>query len=133
VKTKSSLYGAELGALGFGLPLKVIGVSVYQAAGKDAIDVSDPPGMLTGSRELVAKGEWRRATITMDRADGGPCTTTIKVTGESGTTQTEVDSRIGYDGGAALPQVLVGAFFTSPEADGGVETVIDDVLFTQTK
>lgn len=133
VKTKSSLYGAALGALGFGLPLKVIGVSVYKATGKDGIDVSDPPGTLTGSSEYVEQNEWRRATITMIRTDGGPTTTSIKVTKAGQTSETEVDSRVGYDGGAGLPEILVGAFFTSPEQDGGVETVIDDILFIQTK
>ena len=133
VKKKSSLYGATLGALGFGKPFKVIGVSVYTAPGKDGIDISDPPGMMTGTTEYVEPNEWRRATITMSRADGGPCTTSIKVTKAGQTAVSEVDSRIGYDGGAGLPEILVGAFFTSPEKDGGVETVIDDILFVQTK
>jgi len=133
VKTKSSLYGATLGALGFGLPLKVVGVSVYAAPGKDGIDISDPPGRLTGSTEYVEPKEWRRATITMIRADGGPSTTRIRVTKADQTAETEVESLSGYDGGASLPELLVGAFFTSPEKDGAVETLIDDILFTQTK
>ena len=133
VKTKSTLYGAALGALGFGKPLKVIGVSVYKAPGKDGIDISDPPGTLTGSTESVEPNEWRRATITMSRPDGGPTTTSIRVTKAGSTSETEVDSRTGYDGGAGLPELLVGAFFTSAEMDGGVETVIDDILFVQTK
>ncbi len=133
VKKKSTLYGATLGALGFGKPFKVIGVSVYAAPGKDGIDISDPPGTLTGTTEYVEPNEWRRATITMTRPDGGPCTTSIKVTKAGQTAESEVDSRTGYDGGAGLPQLLVGAFFTSGEKDGGVETVIDDILFVQTK
>ncbi|HSO40529.1 MAG TPA: hypothetical protein VLT33_48715 [Labilithrix sp.] len=134
VKTKSSLYGATLGALGLGPTptLKLIGVSVYKASPKDGIDISDPPGSLTGSSEFVDKGDWRRATITMQRAGAGPYTTTVVVTSKTGTL-TQVDSRLGFDGGAGPTEILVGAFFTSPEPDGGVETVIDDVLVTQTK
>lgn len=133
VRTKSSLYGAAIGALGVsGSPFKVTGVSVYQATGKDAIDVSDPPGMLTGTRELVAVGEWRRATITMLRNDAGVYTTTTMVDSELGI-PTLVDSRGGFDGAAGVTEILFGAFFTSGETTGRVETSIDDILLTQTK
>jgi hypothetical protein len=133
VKTKSTLYGAAIGALGFnGTPFKVTGVSVYQAAGKDAIDVSDPPGMLGGTKESVALGEWRRATITMLRNDAGVYTTTTMVESEVGI-PSQVDSRGGFDGGAGMTEILFGAFFTSSETGGRVETVIDDILLTQTK
>jgi len=132
VKTKSSLYTASLGALGFGAPLKFMGVSVYKG-NPDGIDVGDPPGGLAGTVETVLPGQWRRATIAMERAGAGtPYTTTISVTSASGTS-TQVDQRTGFDGGVAPTEILVGAFFTSNDPDGGVETVIDDVLLKQTK
>lgn len=136
LKTKSSLSTADLGAVGFGtlnpFTLKYVGVAVYKGATQDLIDISSPPG-LNGTHEQVSVGDWRRATIAMDRGTvpTAPYVTTVTVTSAAGTL-TQVDM-VAFDGGAADTQILVGAFFTSVDPDGGVETVIDDILLKQTK
>jgi hypothetical protein len=135
VQQKSSLYTATLGALGFSFTpnAKLTGVSVYGESSTDKIDVSDPPGTLGGSMETVKDGEWRVAEVKMVRQSPGSYKATISVSASTtDDTLRLVDERT-FLGGAAATEVLVGAFFTSSEPDGGVVTAIDDVLLTQSK
>lgn len=133
INKKSTLYGATLGAIGYGASLKYIGVSVYTAAPDDGIDISDPPGSLSAPYQTAAVGDWHRAIITMTRTAAGIYSSTIDVTkvGTTGATLRVDGPRANFAGGTAPTEVLIGTFFSS--ATGGVEVIIDDVLMKQTK
>ena len=140
----TTLYTAVLGALGFGAASSPdrIGFSVYRGtAGTNSFDVAAPFGV-NGAAAAVPFGAWRRARISFKRSGPDqPYQTVVQVMGLDGSDPSELYSAPAFsgkvlkDGGTGPAQILLGAFFTSkddgPEAgpDGGVTTLLDDVLY----
>ncbi|MDB4943765.1 MAG: hypothetical protein JWP97_3299 [Labilithrix sp.] len=145
---QTSLYTAVIGSLGYGVASspKRVGVSVYRGVlGKSSFDVSDPPGGMAGSFVSVPLGTWRRARISLKRpAALQPYQVVVEIAELDGSDPVEVYRDVAFggavlaDGGTGPAQILLGAFFTSPDVpdagpDGGVTTIVDDVLYRRVK